>query len=118
MRLERLSQSFYRTAEKSRLPGCWRRLLGSAPRCDFLFAEVAPLSQLDTMLTKKTLVTSETVTPPLMLYLFLLPGRVLPIVRNGLSTLDYENLEHLTADDMLAFATLARAGKHCGTAFI
>ena len=41
-----------------------------------------------------------------MLYVFLLPGCVLPIVRNGLSTLDYENVEHFTADDMLGFATL------------
>ena len=53
-----------------------------------------------------------------MLYVFLLPGCVLPIVRNGLSTLDYENVEHFTADDMLGFATLTRTRKHCGIAFI
>jgi hypothetical protein len=43
---------------------------------------------------------------------------VLPIVRNGLSTLHDESLEHLTANDIAAAATVAWAGDDCSFAFV
>jgi hypothetical protein len=43
---------------------------------------------------------------------------VLPIVGKGPSTLDDEDFEHLTADDMPTFATLARAWDDRGFALV